>query len=728
MPIKILFSILWFFFSFFLLFQCGEDPASPQVIERIEKEIIRSHSNIIIYTNSTANQVIEKETILFYINARELRQQGHIPQTVRVQIEGFVTNVNINPITDIASLILTTNQITKAQLTHLKTSGLVVWCTLYGENKNNSSNSQELLGQFSNDITLPDNHISNIAVPSLVSNFMPTKPIDYETLKSNYIDFSLAAQEIVVEHSILPPIVSPEAVITRSFVNCGKNTTINETISASKTINYTMGYTIQEGFSISRASSTLATVENETHQSSFSDTTLSGKFKQTFKYGILGANATTSFQIGFDHNWQHLNEETTRTQFSVENSTNEQKILKQNWSKTKTISESIVVSANVNIPPQSKVQVDGYINIRENLTVPFVQKLKLTAQAYTNVNYVLERDFSSFYESLEALAIAENKIFVADVSRDDIQVLDLTTHEYLASFGTTGSGNGQFQYPTAIAIDITNQKIFVADSTRDDIQIFNLKTYAYLGRFGGNGGEDGKFRFPHALALKGNRLFVADVQRDDIQVFDLNTYQFIGKFGTNGTSNGQFLYPHSMAILDNQIFVLDAHRDDVQIFNLANYQFVKKFGTNGNQPGKFINPRAIAVSKSRVFISDTVKNNIQIFDTQTHSYLATLDTSQISGYLEGPTAIALANGRIFITDNKSTNVSTDTIYAFKPSLNYSTRLTGKELEYFLYENKFPGTILEINENEIIMGVQGSFFIGNLIETYTEVLNLGHCTD
>ena len=712
------------------LTNCGEPPVDDKILETteiIEREIIYTNT-VTIITNGTPSHLTTEDMVLLYVNARELRQQGHEPQNVTVEIKNFITNILINPVTDIAALLIDEKTITNEELSDLKSSGLPTSFNIYGINNNEDGSSEEesLLGELSTTLALDETQITNISVASSVEEVIPVMPEHYQNIKSNYLDFNLEAIDVVVEKSILPPVVSPGAVISRFFANCGETTTIDETISASKTVEYTMGYKIHEGFSISRANSTFATVENETHNSSFSDTTLSGDFKQTFRYGIIGANATTSFKLGFNHNWQHLDEETTKTTLSSEQSSTEQKVVNQNWENVKTVSDTITVSANINIPPQSKIQVDGYINIREKLTVPFVQKLKLTAKAYTNVSYVLERDFSSFYESLEALVITENRIFVADVNRDDIQVLDLNSYEYLASFGEEGTGNGQFQYPTAIAIDNMNQKILVADSTRDDIQIFNLQTYKYLGALGSSGSGDGQFLFPHSLAIKGNRLFVADVHRDDIQVFDLNTYQLIGSFGQNGSGDGEFLYPHSLAILEKQLFVLDGQRDDVQVFDLDNYQFVARFGASGSGAGEFVNPRSIAVSKSKIFISDTMKDDIQIFDSQTYEYLSFLDTSQIEDGLENPTAIALANGRIFVTDEKTTSISTDTIYVFTPELDNGLTVTGEELKYFLYENQFPGTLLEVNENNVILGVQGDFYVGNLIETYTEVFKSGDC--
>jgi DNA-binding beta-propeller fold protein YncE len=42
----------------------------------------------------------------------------------------------------------------------------------------------------------------------------------------------------------------------------------------------------------------------------------------------------------------------------------------------------------------------------------------------------------------------------------------------LGEFGTSGSGNGQFKEPTAVAVD-SNSNVFVADTGNNRVQKFN---------------------------------------------------------------------------------------------------------------------------------------------------------------------------------------------------------------------------------------------------------------
>lgn len=106
---------------------------------------------------------------------------------------------------------------------------------------------------------------------------------------------------------------------------------------------------------------------------------------------------------------------------------------------------------------------------------------------------------------------------------------------YLATIGSTGSGNGQFNYPQNVAIDASGH-IYVADTGNNRIEKFDTNG-VYLSQFGSFGSGDGQFNYPVGLAFDphGN-VYVSDVGNDRIQKFDHNG-NYLSQFG-----NGQLFF------------------------------------------------------------------------------------------------------------------------------------------------------------------------------------------
>jgi sugar lactone lactonase YvrE len=118
--------------------------------------------------------------------------------------------------------------------------------------------------------------------------------------------------------------------------------------------------------------------------------------------------------------------------------------------------------------------------------------------------------------------------------------------KYLFSFGTAGTGNGQFSYPAGIAVD-SDGSIYISDGYNNNVQVFD-KNGVYQSKFGGKGSGAGQLNDPGALAFdsEGN-LYVSDVGNDRVQKFT-ESGVYLGQFGSYGHGNGQFFAPGQIAI------------------------------------------------------------------------------------------------------------------------------------------------------------------------------------
>jgi DNA-binding beta-propeller fold protein YncE len=117
---------------------------------------------------------------------------------------------------------------------------------------------------------------------------------------------------------------------------------------------------------------------------------------------------------------------------------------------------------------------------------------------------------------------------------------------YLFSFGSNGSGNGQFNYPEGIAVD-ADGNIYVVDTANNRIQKFD-KNGVYQSQFGSLGSGDGELNFPSAIAFDASGdIYVTDEGNNRVEKFDSQgVYQ--SQFGSYGQGTGQFYGPSAIAI------------------------------------------------------------------------------------------------------------------------------------------------------------------------------------
>ncbi|QLH31924.1 MAG: hypothetical protein HWD62_05295 [Cyclobacteriaceae bacterium] len=79
----------------------------------------------------------------------------------------------------------------------------------------------------------------------------------------------------------------------------------------------------------------------------------------------------------------------------------------------------------------------------------------------------------------------------------------------MTKWGSSGTGNGQFNLPSGIAVDASNN-IYVADQLNNRIQKFN-SSGQYITQWGSFGSGNLNFNYPLALAFDSdNNVVVAD--------------------------------------------------------------------------------------------------------------------------------------------------------------------------------------------------------------------------
>jgi DNA-binding beta-propeller fold protein YncE len=162
------------------------------------------------------------------------------------------------------------------------------------------------------------------------------------------------------------------------------------------------------------------------------------------------------------------------------------------------------------------------------------------------------------------LAIAGQKLYVADAQLHRVFVYDLDGHE-LSSFGRRGTGPGEFNFPTHLAAD-SQGWLYVTDSMNCRVQIFTADG-EFKGQIGSMGDSPGHFSRPKGVAVDAlGHAYVVDANFDNIQIFDRDGRLLLG-LGGAGQEPGQFWLPNGIAISrQNEIFVADCYNHRVQVF------------------------------------------------------------------------------------------------------------------------------------------------------------------
>jgi hypothetical protein len=230
---------------------------------------------------------------------------------------------------------------------------------------------------------------------------------------------------------------------------------------------------------------------------------------------------------------------------------------------------------------------------------------------------------------------------------------------FLAKWGTTGSADGAFS--AAIGIDVDrNGNVFVADGAEvffenvpnnNRVQKFT-NDGTFLTKWGSAGSGDGEFNHPTGVAVDGDgNVYVGDCENHRVQKFT-NDGTFLSKWGSAGSGDGEFNCPIGIHVDGNgNVFVADADNHRVQKFTTTG-TFLTKWGSLGSGDGQFNIPADVAVdARGNVYVADLQNNRIQKF-TNTGIFLTKWGSlGSGDGQFNGETSVVVdRNDNVFVPD------------------------------------------------------------------------------
>lgn len=165
------------------------------------------------------------------------------------------------------------------------------------------------------------------------------------------------------------------------------------------------------------------------------------------------------------------------------------------------------------------------------------------------------------------LAVSGDLLYVGNAGREDVEVYSLGQQKYLRSLG----GTGAFMMPNSIAV-AADGTVYVADSKLDVVRAFSQSGAPGV-VIGSTGSGNGQFHFPSGVAVDASRVVVGNQANHRVQIFD-RSGSFVRAFGsevTGGNSvadyRGHFTSIGAVALGPLGIYVVDSAHAYVQVFD-----------------------------------------------------------------------------------------------------------------------------------------------------------------
>ena len=222
--------------------------------------------------------------------------------------------------------------------------------------------------------------------------------------------------------------------------------------------------------------------------------------------------------------------------------------------------------------------------------------------------------------------------------------------EFSLKFGSTGTGNDEFDNPTDILVSDNGRSIFVVDNNNHRISVFEDDgDYDFkFGSFcdttsiddcnedadGADSVGDGQFDDPLVIAKDAaGRIFIIDADNDRVQVFD-GTGEFKSKFGSSTRSADEYLGSATGIVIQEstrKVLVSNTDTDSISIFDSSG-EYLSEFNSfDGNN--RFNNPTNMIIDNSNqiLYVSDSGNDRIVIFELVTGNTCPTGTQEAVDG-------------------------------------------------------------------------------------------------
>lgn len=232
--------------------------------------------------------------------------------------------------------------------------------------------------------------------------------------------------------------------------------------------------------------------------------------------------------------------------------------------------------------------------------------------------------FNQFVTPIAVTGDSQGQIYVSDGNKGRILVYDAngTLLRYI-DIKPHVQRNGE------VVIDEKGQRMLVLDTRQHKVFVFDMQGNL-MSSFGSRGSGDGEFNFPVAITLNHQgEIIVADAMNARIQIFDKDG-KFLRKFGSRGDGPADFQIIKGVAVdSEDHIYVTEGKGHKLIVFGTNGEYLITVGGlyssiTTGKlAPGGFVIPQGICIDdKDVVYVVDQLNRRFQVFQYISDAFLS----------------------------------------------------------------------------------------------------------
>jgi len=317
------------------------------------------------------------------------------------------------------------------------------------------------------------------------------------------------------------------------------------------------------------------------------------------------------------------------------------------WSKSHEVANPVGIAIN----STGKLYItDRYAGKVTAWTLPETGGAQLNYASTFGSSGSGEGQFSKPYS---ATIDGEGNLWITDHGNNRIEEFT-TAGVFKARYGSTGTGNVNFKGPWGIAINKSTGNIYIADSENNRIQEIS-SAGTYITSFGTGG--SGMLELPKGIAIDSSgNVWVADCGHNRVVEFSASG-TYMAAYGSYGSGEKQFKGPAGIVYDAGYLYVTDVGDDRVEELSTSG-AYVRSFGLEGNDTGEFYGPFGItADAAGNLYVVDQGNDRVEEFSA-TGGFQASFATKGSGeAELNEPTGVTISSaGDMYVVDTANNRV------------------------------------------------------------------------